>query len=376
MTITLDPPPRAAGTRRDFLAGAATLAVLGMPACGDGEDQSDSSETRTVTTGKGAVRVPARPERIVVLSGGLAGGTCTRLANRSWRRTRRSSACRPTPRAFRPTDRTTTTRWPRSTASATCSAHERASRASRRPRRPPQPARARTFRRRRAQGPVSDRHPRARPHAKAPAVAEHGPSDARRAPGRGLREPRARRAHPADLPRPRERRAAAPDARRTGPRLAATAPDLSCLHGPPARSRRGRGRRRRRAGPRRSRCRMGLARLDRRPNPCRRSARRRRGPPPIRPLHARRRPDRAARDRASARGLHRGRAPDARSPLEPAVTAIRIPASESLYVWIAGEAGALAPLRRWARDELRLAPTDRSITGYWQRGVSDFEEDD
>jgi iron complex transport system substrate-binding protein len=80
MTITLDPrtsplpqDPRDAGTRRDFLAGAATLAVLGLPACGDGEERSEASGTRTVTTDKGAVRVPAQPERIAVLSGGLAG---------------------------------------------------------------------------------------------------------------------------------------------------------------------------------------------------------------------------------------------------------------------------------------------------------------
>jgi NADPH-dependent ferric siderophore reductase len=74
------------------------------------------------------------------------------------------------------------------------------------------------------------------------------------------------------------------------------------------------------------------------------------------------------------RWLHRGR--DAPSPLERAVTAIPIPAGESLYVWMAGEAGALAPLRRWTHDELRLGPNHRSITGYWKRCVSDFEEDD
>jgi NADPH-dependent ferric siderophore reductase len=76
----------------------------------------------------------------------------------------------------------------------------------------------------------------------------------------------------------------------------------------------------------------------------------------------------------AVRWLHRGQ--DARSPLERAVTALRIPLAESLYVWMAGEAGALAPLQRWVRDELGLRPADRSITGYWKRGVSDFEEDD
>ena len=74
------------------------------------------------------------------------------------------------------------------------------------------------------------------------------------------------------------------------------------------------------------------------------------------------------------RWLRRGPGADGPSLLE-AVTAVRIPDGAALHVWMGGESGALAPLRRWARDDLGLRPGDRSITGYWKRGVSDFEED-
>jgi NADPH-dependent ferric siderophore reductase len=65
-----------------------------------------------------------------------------------------------------------------------------------------------------------------------------------------------------------------------------------------------------------------------------------------------------------------------RSSLEAAVRALDIDSAQRIYVWMGGEAGALAGLRGWARDELGLAPADRSIVGYWKRGVSDFEEED
>lgn len=93
MTITLVPPtspqptttpsvllashpfdPLGAGTRRELVAGAAMLALLGLTACGDDTPSGDSgSGTRSVATDQGTVRVPADPQRIVVLSGGLAG---------------------------------------------------------------------------------------------------------------------------------------------------------------------------------------------------------------------------------------------------------------------------------------------------------------
>jgi NADPH-dependent ferric siderophore reductase len=74
--------------------------------------------------------------------------------------------------------------------------------------------------------------------------------------------------------------------------------------------------------------------------------------------------------------LHHDPTLGAGSLLADAVMGVRIPAGEALYVWMGGEAGALAPLHRWARDELGLGPGHRSITGYWKRGISDFDEED
>ncbi|MFH9487860.1 siderophore-interacting protein [Streptomyces halstedii] len=77
------------------------------------------------------------------------------------------------------------------------------------------------------------------------------------------------------------------------------------------------------------------------------------------------------------RWLHRGALPaGAGDALERAVTAVTVPEGERVYVWVAGEAGQIKPLRRWVRDELRLEKADYDITGYWKRGVADFDEDD
>ncbi|MER6719692.1 siderophore-interacting protein [Streptomyces halstedii] len=77
------------------------------------------------------------------------------------------------------------------------------------------------------------------------------------------------------------------------------------------------------------------------------------------------------------RWLHRGDRPaGAGDALERAVTAVTVPEGERVYVWVAGEAGQIKPLRRWVRDELRLEKADYDITGYWKRGVADFDEDD
>ena len=62
--------------------------------------------------------------------------------------------------------------------------------------------------------------------------------------------------------------------------------------------------------------------------------------------------------------------------IEDAVQAVEVPAGERLYVWLAGEASALKPLRRWIRDDLGLGPADHDVTGYWKLGVADFDEDD
>ncbi|WP_197319892.1 siderophore-interacting protein [Saccharomonospora sp. NB11] len=77
------------------------------------------------------------------------------------------------------------------------------------------------------------------------------------------------------------------------------------------------------------------------------------------------------------RWLHRGdRAPGTTDLLERAVRALPLVPDERTYVWVAGEAGAIKPLRRWVRDELKLARHDHDITGYWKRGVADYDDHD
>ncbi|MFT2019333.1 siderophore-interacting protein [Streptomyces sp. 796.1] len=74
--------------------------------------------------------------------------------------------------------------------------------------------------------------------------------------------------------------------------------------------------------------------------------------------------------------LHRGeRPPGTGDALARAVTAVTVPPGERLYLWAAGEAGQIKPLRRWARDVLGLDRADHDVTGYWKRGVADFDED-
>ncbi|ADD43444.1 siderophore-interacting protein [Stackebrandtia nassauensis] len=75
--------------------------------------------------------------------------------------------------------------------------------------------------------------------------------------------------------------------------------------------------------------------------------------------------------------LHRGEAPaGSLDLLAEAVTAVTVPEGERVHVWAAGEAGCLKPLRRWVRDDLKLDKADHNITGYWKRGVADYDEDD
>ncbi|MEV0126136.1 siderophore-interacting protein [Streptomyces sp. NPDC050703] len=84
----------------------------------------------------------------------------------------------------------------------------------------------------------------------------------------------------------------------------------------------------------------------------------------------------SAPDGFTVRWLHRGEgAPGTGDALARAVTAVSVPEGERLYVWAAGEAGQVRPLRRWVRDELRLDRADVDITGYWKRGVADFDDD-
>lgn len=43
------------------------------------------------------------------------------------------------------------------------------------------------------------------------------------------------------------------------------------------------------------------------------------------------------------------------------------------YVWAAGESTALAPVRRYLRRALGIAPDQLSVEGYWRRGVTNFD---
>ncbi|MFE4502173.1 siderophore-interacting protein [Rhodococcus sp. NPDC056743] len=77
------------------------------------------------------------------------------------------------------------------------------------------------------------------------------------------------------------------------------------------------------------------------------------------------------------RWLHRGDVPAGHSDLlEQAVRSVTVPEGERVYAWISGEATSLKPLRRFVRDDLKLDKGDYLITGYWKRGVADFDEDD
>jgi NADPH-dependent ferric siderophore reductase len=72
--------------------------------------------------------------------------------------------------------------------------------------------------------------------------------------------------------------------------------------------------------------------------------------------------------------VHRGDLPagsgDGR---ERAVRAVELAEQGRTFVWIAGEADAVKPLRRWARD--RGPAGDVRITGYWKRGEADYDDD-
>ncbi|EPH43223.1 siderophore-interacting protein [Streptomyces aurantiacus] len=84
----------------------------------------------------------------------------------------------------------------------------------------------------------------------------------------------------------------------------------------------------------------------------------------------------SAPEGVEVRWLHRGDRPAGTGDvLARAVMAVTVPENERAYVWAAGEAGQIKPLRRWVRDELRLEKADHDITGYWKRGVADFDDD-
>ncbi|MDA3642714.1 siderophore-interacting protein [Saccharopolyspora indica] len=84
----------------------------------------------------------------------------------------------------------------------------------------------------------------------------------------------------------------------------------------------------------------------------------------------------SAPEDVEVRWLHRGeRPPGSSDALEHAVRSVAVPADERVYVWLAGEAGVLKPLRRWVKGELGLDKRDYDVTGYWKRGVADFDDD-
>jgi len=60
--------------------------------------------------------------------------------------------------------------------------------------------------------------------------------------------------------------------------------------------------------------------------------------------------------------------------LAEAVQSTSIPEGADVFVWLAGEAGAIKPLRRWVRDDLGIGKEHSSITGYWKRGLADTHE--
>jgi len=43
------------------------------------------------------------------------------------------------------------------------------------------------------------------------------------------------------------------------------------------------------------------------------------------------------------------------------------------FVWAAGEATELVPVRRWLKEEARLPRENRSLHGYWKRGVAGLD---
>lgn len=61
-------------------------------------------------------------------------------------------------------------------------------------------------------------------------------------------------------------------------------------------------------------------------------------------------------------------------PLESALRGIELMASlDDLYVFAAGEAGAMKGVRRYLRREVGLPKDQLAVDGYWKRGVADHD---
>lgn len=74
--------------------------------------------------------------------------------------------------------------------------------------------------------------------------------------------------------------------------------------------------------------------------------------------------------------LHRDGAEPGTSPLlETAVRAFVPPPGDG-FVWLAGEAGTLKPIRRYVRNELAIPADQVDIDGYWKRGTINLDHHD
>lgn len=74
------------------------------------------------------------------------------------------------------------------------------------------------------------------------------------------------------------------------------------------------------------------------------------------------------RARASIEWLYRQDGP---GQLEESVRSLEI--GDDTYVWAAGEATALVPVRRYLRHEVGLGRDRLSVEGYWKRGITNLD---
>lgn len=73
------------------------------------------------------------------------------------------------------------------------------------------------------------------------------------------------------------------------------------------------------------------------------------------------------------RWLDREGVPAGRSDvLNRHIRSVVIPQGSGVYVWVAGEAATVAPLRRWVTETLGLGPDEGSVNGLWEYGA-DFD---
>lgn len=76
----------------------------------------------------------------------------------------------------------------------------------------------------------------------------------------------------------------------------------------------------------------------------------------------------------SVKWLHRNGAKAGTTDLlDRAVREIEIPTDNPGFVWAAGEAGSLKPIRRYVRRELELDKTWQQFQGYWKLGTAEHD---